>query len=90
MRVARDSIMVTDKFVTLNCPNLRRKTGVPGEKPSKPRRDQLRELSHKTTHTRLGFSGERHNALTASATRASSCVGKFQLFFTIAKLTLML
>ena len=28
-------------------------------------------LSHETPRTRLGFSGERHNALTTCATRAS-------------------
>ena len=28
-------------------------------------------LSHETSTTRLGFSGERHNALTARATRTS-------------------
>ena len=48
-----------------------RKIGVPGEKPSKHRRGQLRELSHMKYNTRLGFIGERHNALTACATSAS-------------------
>ena len=37
----------------------REKTGVPGEKPSKHR-----STAGTLSHTRLGFSGERRNALT--------------------------
>ena len=70
--------MDTDKLAVLRCPilvdfNFRwRKTGLPGEKRSKHRRDQLRgTLSREASPTRLGFSVERHNALTACVTRAS-------------------
>ncbi len=51
-----------------------RKTGVPGEKPSKHRRDQLRQLSSHETQVQAPtglnfFSVVRGNALTACATR---------------------
>ena len=46
------------------------KTRVPGEKPSKHRRDQLRERFDMKTITRLGFSSDKHNALTVCATCA--------------------
>ena len=45
------------------CADFRQEKVIPGEKYSKHRRDQLRELSSCDNHTRLGFSGERHNAL---------------------------
>ena len=56
-----------------------RKTGVPGEKPSRYGSDQLRQLnSHETqVHAPTGltiFSVMRGNALTACATCASRCV----------------
>ena len=48
-----------------------RKTRVPGEKPSKHRRDQLREVSQShETLIRHGFSGDKHNVLTDCATCA--------------------
>ena len=63
----------------LDCLNLRgRKTGVSGEKPSKHRRDQLRELSRMKYHTRLGFSVERHNALTACAIRVVEVIFRLE------------
>ena len=39
------------------------KLGVPGEKPSKHRKDQQGGINMKF-HTRLGFSGDRHDMLT--------------------------
>ena len=48
-----------------------RRTGVPGGKPSKYTRDQLRKLNSHEIHynTRLCFGGSFHNTLTAFITR---------------------
>ena len=53
-----------------------------GENRGNHRRDQLRELSNMKCHTRLGFSGERHNALTARATLTFQVVApKYHIYF---------
>ena len=76
-RVTRDSNMDTDKIMALRCPVVcvdfgkGRKPEYPEKIPRSTGEINYRNFTDVKYHTRLGFSGERYNALTACATRAS-------------------